>query len=59
MEFVSFEDTSAIFDATFFPKVYERFCQKLTRHRPYLLKGRVEEEFGVATLNVEWVEFLG
>jgi error-prone DNA polymerase len=59
MEFVSFEDTTAIFDATFFPKAYERFCRKLSRSRPYLLKGKVEVEFGVATLNVEWVGFLG
>jgi len=58
MEFVSFEDTTAIFDATFFPKAYERFCRRLSRHRPYLLKGKVEEEFGVATLTVEWVDFL-
>jgi error-prone DNA polymerase len=59
MEFVSFEDTTAIFDATFFPKAYERFCRKLCRSRPYLLKGKVEEEFGVATLNVEWVGYIG
>ncbi|WP_305047021.1 DNA polymerase III subunit alpha [Geoalkalibacter sp.] len=58
MEFVSFEDTTAIFDATFFPQAYARFCQKLTRARPYVLKGKVEEEFGVATLTVEWVGFL-
>jgi error-prone DNA polymerase len=58
MEFVSFEDTTALFDATFFPRAYERFCRQLTRHRPYLLKGKVEEEFGVATLNVEWVGFM-
>jgi error-prone DNA polymerase len=58
MEFVSFEDTTAIYDVTFFPKIYARFCKKLTHHRPYLLKGKVEEEFGVATLNVEWVGFL-
>jgi len=55
MEFVTFEDTSAIFDTTFFPKAYEKFCQKLTRYQPYLLKGKVEMEYGVATLNVEWV----
>ena len=58
MEFVSFEDTSAIFDATFFPKAYERFCQKMTRQRPFILKGKVEEEFGVAALTIEWVDFL-
>jgi error-prone DNA polymerase len=58
MEFVSFEDTTAIFDATFFPRPYERFCQKLSRSRPYVLKGKVEEEFGVAKLNVDWVGFV-
>jgi error-prone DNA polymerase len=58
MEFVSFEDTTAIFDATFFPAAYGRFCRKLSRLRPYVLKGRVEEDFGVATLRVEWVGFL-
>ena len=58
MEFVSFEDTTGIYDATFFPQTYARFCRKLTRQRPYLLKGKVEEEFGVATLTVEWVGFL-
>ena len=40
MEFVTFEDTSAIYDATFFPKAYEKFCQKLNRQSPYLLKGK-------------------
>jgi error-prone DNA polymerase len=58
MEFVSFEDVTAIYDATFFPDVYARFCRKLSQRRPYLLKGMVEEEFGVATLRVKWVGFL-
>ena len=58
MEFVSFEDTTAIFDATFFPQAYARFCRILCRSRPYLLKGKIEEEFGVTTLTVEWVGFL-
>jgi len=58
MEFVTFEDTTATFETTFFPRAYARFCRKLTRHRPYLLRGRVEEEFGVATLNVQWVGLL-
>ena len=55
MEFVTFEDTTATFETTFFPRAYARFCRKLTRHRPYLLRGKVEEEFGVATLNVQWM----
>ncbi|UFS71414.1 DNA polymerase III subunit alpha [Geomonas sp. RF6] len=59
MEFISFEDTTAIFDTTFFPDVYARFCRKLSQKRPYLLKGVVDVEFGVPTLRVKWVGFLG
>ena len=55
MEFVTFEDTTATFETTFFPKAYERFCRKFDRNRPCLLRGKVEEEFGVATLNVQWM----
>jgi hypothetical protein len=42
-------------DATFFPRAYERFCHLLTDARPFLLTGRVEEDLGVCTLNVEHV----
>jgi error-prone DNA polymerase len=58
MEFISFEDTTAIFDTTFFPRPYARFCRLLSRARPYLLKGKVEEEFGALTLTVDWIGFL-
>ncbi len=58
MEFITFEDSSALFDTTFFPRAYARFCRRLSRQRPYVLKGKVEEDFGVATVNVEWIEFL-
>lgn len=58
MEFASFEDTTAIFDATFFPGAYARFCRILSRCRPYVLKGKVEVEWGVPTLTVEWAGFL-
>jgi error-prone DNA polymerase len=59
MEFVTFEDTTGLVDATFFPHAYDRFCHLLTGTRPFLLTGRVEEEHGVCTLNVEEVERLG
>src|SRR4029453_3727792 len=53
MEFITLEDTTALYDATLFPAVYRRTCQLLTPEEPYLLRGRVEEEFGVATLTVD------
>ena len=58
MEFVSFEDTTAIYETVFFPEAYARFCRILTTARPYLLRGRVEEEFGVPSLQIEAIEFL-
>jgi error-prone DNA polymerase len=58
MEFVSFEDTTAIYETTFFPRAYARFCRMLTAERPFLLRGRIEEEFGAVTLTVEEAVFL-
>ena len=58
MEFVSFEDTTAIYETTFFPRAYERFCRMLTTERPYRLGGRVEEDCGAITLTVDEVAFL-
>ena len=58
MEFLSFEDTTAIYEATFFPETYRRFCHLLDRERPYLLEGKVEEDFGAISLTVDRVRFL-
>jgi len=58
MKFVSFEDTTGIYETVLFPKVYNRFCHMLNEMRPYLLKGKVEQDFTVVTLTVHWIEFL-
>ena len=98
MKFVSFEDTTGIYETVFFPKVYHQFChmlspshqrsgaecipsglsaegaptgfgfentspdwriEALNEMRPYLLKGKVEQDFTAITLTVHWIEFLG
>jgi error-prone DNA polymerase len=56
MEFVSFEDTTAIFETVLFPEVYAKVWSKLSSTRPFLLEGVVEMEFGVPTLTVEKLE---
>jgi len=58
MKFVSFEDTTGIYETVLFPKVYNRFCHMLNDMRPYLLKGKVEQDFTALTLTVHWIEFL-
>lgn len=56
MEFMSFEDTTAIYETTFFPQAYERYCHMFTHTQPFILTGKVEEDFGAVTLTVEKVE---
>jgi error-prone DNA polymerase len=58
MEFISFEDTTALYETVFFPQAYARFCHMLNRSRPYVLTGEVGEEFGVATLTVDTIRLL-
>jgi error-prone DNA polymerase len=58
MEFITLEDTTALYDATLFPDVYRRCCHLLSSDRPYVVRGVVEEEFGVVTLTVLDLELL-
>ncbi len=55
MEFLTFEDETGIVETTFFPAVYHRFCHMLDWGRPYLLSGRVEQDWGAVTLTVAQV----
>ncbi len=59
MKFVSFEDPTGVYEAVFFPKVYNRLCHMLDTGRPYILKGSVEEDFGAITLTVHSISTLG
>jgi len=56
MEFLTFEDETGIVETTFFPQTYNRFCHMIDRQRPYLLTGKVEEDWGAITLTVDQVE---
>jgi len=51
MCFVTFSDEHGRFEASFFPEVYERCARELVRGLgPFLVKGKVETQFGVAEL---------
>ncbi len=58
MEFLTFEDETGLIETTFFPKTYHRYCHMIDTGRPYLLTGKVEEDWGVCTLNVTKVGIL-
>ncbi len=59
MEFVTLEDVTALYDATLFPDVYRRCCHLLSPNQPYMVRGLVEETFGVVTLTVHDLRLLG
>jgi DNA polymerase III alpha subunit len=58
MQFVSFEDETAIFETVLFPRVYKKNVSKLSNQQPYVLTGRVDAEFGVISLNVFDIEMM-
>jgi error-prone DNA polymerase len=59
MEFLTFEDETGLVETTFFPRIYRQCCHLLEVNRPYLLSGRVEEDFGAITLTVTSCDRLG
>jgi len=56
MEFLTFEDETGLVETTFFPKAYRRFCTTLERNRPFILYGKVDEDFGAVTMTVKRVD---
>ena len=56
MEFLTFEDETGLVETTFFPKAYNRFCSILYRNRPFILYGKINEDFGAVTMTVERVD---
>ena len=58
MMFVSFEDTDCLFETTFFPRAYQRYAHLFTDRGPYLVEGKVEEDHGVFTINVDGLKHI-
>jgi len=56
MSFVSFEDETAIYETVFFPEAFERYRPLLYETKPFLIRGKVEDDMGALYLNVEGME---
>ena len=52
MEFATFDDGHGLIEAVLFPAVYRSRAHILFDQGPFLLRGKVEEEFGAVTLTV-------
>ncbi|PIP40482.1 MAG: hypothetical protein COX19_05635 [Desulfobacterales bacterium CG23_combo_of_CG06-09_8_20_14_all_51_8] len=53
-----FEDDTSIVETTFFPDAYHLFYNVLDYGRPYLISGKVEENWGAITLTVDGIRSL-
>jgi len=58
MEFLTFEDQTAMYDATLFPDAYRRYCHLLSAEKGYIVRGVVEESFGTVTLTITALQAL-
>ena len=58
MKFITFEDATGIYETVLFPPIYHRYCHLLNGSRPYILEGKVEEDFGAINITVNRIGFL-
>lgn len=56
MEFVSFEDETAIFETVLFPDAFKRFRHLLFEESPLWVEGLVEKDRGALTLTIESIK---
>ncbi|HOX48341.1 MAG TPA: DNA polymerase III subunit alpha [Spirochaetales bacterium] len=59
MEFVSFEDETALYETVLFPEAYRGYRRLLLEERPLMVRGKVEEDRGGITLAVSSLERIG
>jgi DNA-directed DNA polymerase III PolC len=58
MKFMSMCDLSGTYEVTLFPRVYKRVAHLTKFQGPYLVTGKVEDDFGVCSVNCSGLELL-
>jgi DNA polymerase-3 subunit alpha/error-prone DNA polymerase len=56
MEFISFEDETALYETTLFPEEYELYRHLLFEQRPLVVRGLVENDRGAITVTISSIE---
>ena len=53
MQFITLDDASGMLECTLFPQVYQRYRGVVRGSGPFLMEGRIEDQYGAPTLNVD------
>ncbi len=53
MEFITFEDETDIYECVMFPKVYKKYGDLLNWEKLFVVRGKVEEAWGVYSITIE------
>jgi DNA polymerase-3 subunit alpha/error-prone DNA polymerase len=56
MSFLSLEDETALYETVIFPQVYEKYGRLLFDQRPLAVYGRVCDDLGAVSFEVERIE---
>ncbi len=56
MMFITLEDEKGLFEVTLFPSVYRKYRYLFKDYGPYLVKGRVEDQYGAITITAEVIK---
>lgn len=58
MSFLSFEDTTALYETVLFPQAYRRLAPWTLTRGPYVLEGIARDEYGSITVEVDRLQLL-
>ena len=56
MMFITLEDEKGLFEVTLFPPIYRKYCYMLKGCGPYVVKGKVEDQYGALTITLEMLQ---
>jgi len=58
MKFLTLEDFDGIYEAVMFPKAYQKFGNLVITRGPYIISGKINNEYGYQTIIVDEVELV-
>jgi len=59
MMFLTMDDPCGLFEVTVFPDLYRSVRKSVGRYGPYVVTGRVQQQYGAISITAERLELVG